>query len=43
LSKDIGERDNLAASNPAKVQELRAKLDELRKDAVPSGAPKAEE
>jgi hypothetical protein len=40
LADDIGETNNLADSQPEKVKELRAKLDELLKHAVPSGAAK---
>jgi arylsulfatase A-like enzyme len=40
LKDDISERTNLAASQPAKVKELRAALAALLKDAVPSGAEK---
>jgi len=41
LANDIGEKNNLADSQPEKAKELRAKLDELLKNAVPSGATKA--
>ena len=37
LASDIGERNNLAAQHPEKVEELRAKLDLLLKEAVPCG------
>lgn len=37
LKDDIGERKNLAASQPEKVKELRAALDELLKGAAPPG------
>jgi arylsulfatase A-like enzyme len=43
LAEDLGEQRNLAAERPEKVKELRAKLDELMKGAVPPGddaAPK---
>ncbi len=39
LAKDISEKQNLAESKPERVKELRAKLDELTKDAVPLGGP----
>ncbi len=39
LAEDIGERRNLAESHPAKVKELRSKLDALMKDAVPPANP----
>jgi arylsulfatase A-like enzyme len=42
LADDIGETNNLADSRPEKVKELRAKLDELLKHAVPSGAAAAQ-
>ena len=38
LSEDIGEKNNLAEKEPARLAEMRAKLDALLKDAVPSGA-----
>ena len=38
LATDLGEEQNLAADQPGKLQELRAKLDEAMKHAVPSGA-----
>ncbi len=37
LATDLGEKQNLAAAQPAKVAELRAKLDALLKTAVPPG------
>ena len=37
LAEDIGETKNLAASRPDKVKELRARLDELLKNAAPPG------
>lgn len=39
LAEDISERHNLVASQPERVKELRARLDELIKDAVPAGEP----
>ena len=41
LSEDIGEKKNLAASNPEKVRELNTRLDALLKDAVPPGGGSA--
>jgi arylsulfatase A-like enzyme len=42
LAEDPNEKNNLAASNPDKVAELRKKLDELATQAVPpKSAPKA--
>lgn len=41
LAADIGEKNNLAASNPEKVKELRARLDDWLKSAVASGATAA--
>ncbi|WP_309715327.1 sulfatase-like hydrolase/transferase [Armatimonas sp.] len=38
LADDISEKNNLAASHPEKVKELRLRLDAFLKDAVPSGA-----
>lgn len=35
LAEDIGEKNNLAAANPAKVKEMRARMDALLKGAVP--------
>src|SRR5262249_34933754 len=35
LSKDPGEKTNLAASNPEKVAELQKRIEALAKDAVP--------
>ncbi|MES2598030.1 MAG: arylsulfatase [Verrucomicrobiota bacterium] len=35
LAEDPNEKNNLASTNPAKVTELRARLDELAKQAVP--------
>ncbi len=37
LADDISEKHNLAASQPEKVKELRARLKVLTKDAVPAG------
>ncbi len=37
LADDISEKTNLAASNPEKVKELRARLDVFLKGAVPPG------
>ncbi len=37
LADDIGETKNLAATQPGKVKELRARLDAFLKDAVPPG------
>jgi arylsulfatase A-like enzyme len=37
LAKDPGETTNLAGSEPERVATMRAKLDELLKDAVPPG------
>lgn len=44
LAKDPGEQHNLAASQPAKVAELKAKLDAFRKDTsalIPTPNPQA--
>jgi arylsulfatase A-like enzyme len=41
LASDIGEKDNLADKNPEKLAEMKRILQELLKDAVPSGEPKA--
>jgi arylsulfatase A-like enzyme len=41
LDDDISERKNLADAQPEKAKELRARLDELLKNAAPSGAEKA--
>ncbi|MCX6898086.1 MAG: arylsulfatase [Verrucomicrobia bacterium] len=41
LADDIGEKKNLADAQPEKVKELRAKLDALLKNAVPSGVVQA--
>ena len=38
LAEDIGETLNLADAQPEKLNELRAKYDEMMKTAVPSGA-----
>jgi arylsulfatase A-like enzyme len=38
LASDIGEKKNLAASNPDKLAEMKAILRRLLKDAVPSGS-----
>lgn len=40
LSKDIGERNNLAAENSEKLKELLAVYDEVMKSAAPPGEPK---
>jgi hypothetical protein len=37
LAADLGEQRNLASEQPAKVAELRARLDEWVKAAVPPG------
>ncbi len=37
LSDDIGEKNNLAAAQPEKVKELRARLESLLKNAAPPG------
>jgi arylsulfatase A-like enzyme len=37
LANDVGEEHNLAADHPAKVAQLRARLDEWLKTAVPPG------
>jgi len=39
LAEDLGEKNNLAAVNPEKLKELRARYDAMMKSAVPSGAP----
>jgi arylsulfatase A-like enzyme len=39
LATDIGEKQNVAADHPARVAELRAKLDTFLKDAVKPGNP----
>lgn len=39
LATDIGEATNLAEKNPERVATMKAMLDVLLKDAVPSGAP----
>ena len=39
--KDPGEATNLAEREPERVAAMRAKLEELLKDAVPSGADAA--
>ena len=41
LTEDVSEKNNLAAEKPEKVKELRAKLNEMLKDAVPAGGGKA--
>ena len=41
LATDISEKQNLAATNPEKVKELRARLNTLLKDSVAPGNPKA--
>ena len=38
LAEDVGERQNLAAEQPERVAELRAKLDAFLKDAVTPGS-----
>ena len=38
LADDLGETHNLAAAQPEKLKELRARYDEMMKTAVPSGA-----
>lgn len=38
LAADIGEKQNLAAANPDKVNELRGRLDDWMKSAVASGS-----
>lgn len=40
LAIDIGETNNLADKEPARVATMRTRLDELLKNAVPSGAPR---
>jgi arylsulfatase A-like enzyme len=42
LAADIGEKNNLAAEQPDKVKELRARLDQWMKNAVPPGNEKAD-
>lgn len=37
LANDIGEKNDLAKSNPEKAKELHARLDAMMKDAVPPG------
>jgi hypothetical protein len=37
LAEDIGESKDLAASQPQKVAEMRARLEAFLKDAVPPG------
>jgi hypothetical protein len=37
LAADIGEKNNLAVEQPDKVKELRARLDQWMKSAVPAG------
>ncbi|HVW01266.1 MAG TPA: arylsulfatase, partial [Planctomycetaceae bacterium] len=39
LAADIGETNNLAEKEPERVAAMQARLTELLKDAVPSGAP----
>jgi arylsulfatase A-like enzyme len=39
LAADIAETHDLAAAQPGRVKELRARLNELTKDAVPLGGP----
>jgi arylsulfatase A-like enzyme len=41
LAEDIGETENLAASRPGKLKELRARLDAFLKDAAKPGNPAA--
>jgi arylsulfatase A-like enzyme len=43
LANDIGETTNLADKEPERLAQMKFKLDELLKDAAPSGAPAAEE
>ena len=40
LATDIGEKNNLAAQNPEKLQEMKTRMEKLLKDAVPSGESK---
>ncbi len=39
LAEDISEKHNLAAAQPERVKEMRARLDELTKDSKPLGGP----
>ena len=39
LADDLGEKNNLAAANPEKLKELRARYDAMMKTAVMSGEP----
>ncbi len=39
LVKDISEKQNLADAQPDRVKAMRARLDEMTKDAVPLGGP----
>ncbi len=39
LAKDISEKHDLAAAEPQRVKAMRARLDELTKDAKPLGGP----
>ena len=43
LATDISEANNLAASAPEKVQELRQRLNEFLRDAVKPGNPATED
>lgn len=40
LATDIGEKNNLAAQYPEKLQEMKTRMEKLLKDAVPSGESK---
>jgi len=42
LANDISETNNLAASQPEKLKEMRSRLDALIKDAVPAGGESTE-
>jgi arylsulfatase A-like enzyme len=42
LGDDLGEKKELSASHPEKLDELRSKLAALLKDAVPPGSPKSD-
>ena len=41
LADDLGEKHDLAKSNPEKAKELRSRLDAMMKDAVPPGGGSA--
>lgn len=43
LASDIGEKNNLAASNPEKLAEMKETLHRLLKNAVPPGSPNEDE